>query len=111
MNDRTDAYRTEWWERNLEELDLEIGRLALLCGVRLLDRGVIDRVLQHDDSICASRNPRAFAKLHELLKMHFVIRQKTADELGQRHTAAIENYVVERLRRVFPDMGNHWPPA
>lgn len=111
MDTHDASYRLGWWGRNLEELDREIGRQALICGVRLLDRGVIDRVLQGDDSVCGTNNPIAFEKLHKLLRMHFVIRQKTADEIGQRQTFHIENYIIERLRKSFPDLGSHWPPV
>lgn len=111
VNTQAGDYRVGWWGRNLEELDREIGRLALICQVRLLDPGVIDRVLQGDDSVCGTSNRLAFEKLHMLLRMHFVIRQKSADELGQRRTFDIETYVIERLRRTFPDLGSNWPPA
>jgi hypothetical protein len=111
MNTGNHPYRIEWWERNLEELDREVGRQALSCHVRLLDRGVIDRVLQGDDSVCAANNRIAFEKLRNLLRMHFLIRQKAADELGQRLTFDIENYIIERLKKSFPDIGSHWPPA
>ena len=111
MDTHNDTYRIEWCERNLEELDREVGRQALACRVRLLDPGVIDRVLQGDDSVCAANNRMAFGKLRNLLRMHFVIRQKTADELGQRRTFDIETYVIARLRKSFPDLGSHWPPV
>jgi len=99
------------WENNLEALDHEIARLALLCRVRLLDPGVIDRVLNKDASVCGSSNLSAFAKLHDLLVMHLLIRQKSADVLGQMQTAAIEAYIVERFKAAFPDLGTQWPPV
>jgi hypothetical protein len=111
MELQKDSYRTEWWERRLEELDREVGRAALLCRVRLLDPGVVDRVLQGDASMCGADNRLAFDKLQQLLRMHLLIRQKTADELGQRRTLDIETYVIERLRKVFPDIGSRWPPV
>lgn len=111
MQPADNEFRTEWWERNLEELDREIGRQALHCRVRLLDRGVIDRVLQGDSSVCGANNRIAFDKLRDLLRMHFVMRQKTADELGQRQTFDIEDEVIARLRKSFPDLGTNWPPA
>jgi len=109
MDIQPGMYRTEWWQRHLEELDREIGRQALLCRVRLLDPGVIDRVLQGDDSVCAADNRRAFDKLCHLLRMHFVVRQKTAGELGQARTFDIESYVIGRLRKSFPDIGEGGP--
>jgi hypothetical protein len=97
------------WAENLEELDREIARLAMLCQVRILDRGVIARVLQRDVSVCGSGNPAAFEKLHDMIKMHLAIREKSVDALGQDKTMAIEDYVIERLKKWFPDLGD-WPP-
>ncbi len=43
--------------------------------------------------------------------LHLAIRQKSADSFGQAQTAAIEDYVIERLRKSFPDLPGQWPPA
>jgi hypothetical protein len=93
-----------WWADNLEELDTEIARLAVICGVRILEPGVVQRVLQKDASVCGSPNPPAFAKLHGLLMVHFAIRAKSVDVLGASQTAAIETYVVERLKARFQQL-------
>jgi len=98
------------WAENLEELDREIARLALLCQVRVLDPGVLARVLRKDASVCGTDNPAAFAKLHDMIMVHLAIREKSVDALGQSKTGAIEDYVIERLKRSFPDLGE-WPPA
>jgi len=99
-----------WWAENLEELDAEIARLALLCQVRILDPGVVARVLHRDAAVCGTNNPIAFAKLRDMIMMHLAIRERSADALGQAQTAAIEDYVIERLRKSFPELGR-WPPA
>ena len=99
-----------WWAENLEELDAEIARLALLCQVRILDPGVMARVLHRDASVCGTDNPIAFAKLRDMLMLHLAIRERSADAVGQAQTAAIEDYVIERLRKSFPELGR-WPPA
>jgi len=111
MSNDQDLYQVSFWENNLEELDREVARLATICRVRILDRGVVDRVLHGDALVCGSDNPHAFAKLRSALMAHFLIRQKTAERIGQAQTADIESQVIERLRRVFPDMGTGWPPA
>ena len=49
-------------------------------------------------------------ELHDMLMMHLAIRQRSADALGQAQTAAIEAYVIERLKKSFPDLGK-WPPV
>ena len=104
------VYRVLWTE-DLEEVDREIARLAALCQVRVLQPGVIRRVLQKDASVCGSPNDRAFRKLHDLLMLHLAIREKAVDSFGQAQTAAMEDYVIERLRTSFPDLPGGWPAS
>ena len=100
---RDPVYRTLWTE-DLEEVDLEIARLALVCQIRILEPGVIRRVLQKDATVCGTQNPAGFAKLHDLLMLHLAIRQKAADSFGQAQAAAIEDFILERLRKSFPEV-------
>lgn len=109
MQTRNDAYHIGWWQNNLDALDREIARMALLCNVKILEPGVVDRLIQGDDTVCGTDNPLAFRKLHELLLMHFMVRQKSAEALGQQQTAAIELYVIDRLKKSFPDLAADWP--
>jgi hypothetical protein len=99
------------WTEGLEEVDREIVRLAGLCQVKILQPGTIGRVLKNDAAVCAMANPVAFRKLRELLMLHLAIRQKAVDSFGQAQAAAIEDYVIERLRKSFPDLPGTWPPA
>ena len=111
MSEQLHKFPIGWWAENLDLLDREIARMATLCEVRILDPQVMKRVLQQDDSVCGRPNPIAFAKLHDLLMMHFAVRQKSVDTVGQAQTAAIEDYIIERLRKSFPDLPGQWPPA
>ena len=104
------VYRVLWTE-DLEEVDREIAKLAVLCQVRVLEPGVIGRVLKNDASVCGTANPVAFRKLHDLLMLHLAIREKAVDSFGQAQAAAIEDYVIERLRKSFPDLPGRWPPS
>lgn len=110
MAEQQDRLLIEWWSNQLEELDREIARLALLCEVRILDPGVVVRVLQKDVSVCGADNPIAFEKLRKLLMMYFAIHEKSADALGPELLAVIEADIVQRLSKSFPDMGK-WPPV
>ena len=110
MTEPQDPFAVAWWAEKLDDLDREIARLAYLCQVRILDPGVIERVLRNDAAVCGMANPVAFAKLHNLLMMHLAIREKSADALGQAQTAGIEADIVARLKKSFPELGN-WPPA
>ena len=107
---RDPVYRALWAE-DLEEVDREIARLSALCQVRILEPGVIGRLLKNDHSVCGTENAVAFRKLHDLLMLHLAIREKAADSFGQAQTAAIEDYIIERLRKSYPDLTGGWPPA
>jgi hypothetical protein len=104
MTTEPDHLQIAWWAKNLDELDREIARLALLCQVRILDPGVIERVLHNDASVCDTANPIGFAKLHNMLLMHFLIRKRSVEELGQVQTTQIERDVIERLKKVYGDL-------
>ena len=94
----------EWWAENLHALDTEIARLAMLCQVRILAPGAIERVLNRDTSVCGKDNAIAFAKLHDMLMMHFAVRENSADTIGQVQTAQIEAYVIDRLKQRYADI-------
>ena len=111
MSEQQDHFLIAWWAENLHELDREIARLATLCQVKILDPQVIARVLQKDASVCGTHNSLAFAKLHDLLMMHLAIREKSAGTVGQGQTAAIEDYIIERLKKSYPDLVGKWPPG
>lgn len=111
MTEQHDDLQIAWWAKNIEELDREIGRLCVLCQVRILDPGIIERVLDKDASVCGTSNPVAFAKLHDLLMLYFANRRKAVDAVGQLETAQIETHVIEELRSRFVDLLGKWPPA
>ena len=111
MTDQRDPVYRALWTEDLEEVDREIVRLATLCQVRVLEPGVIGRVLKNDASVCGTANPVAFRKLHDLLMLHLAIREKAVESFGQAQTAAMEDYIIERLRKSFPDLPGRWPPA
>jgi hypothetical protein len=62
-------------------------------------------VLRKDASVCSAENPRAFARLHDLVMVHLLMREKSVGAVGSVHTAAIEDHIVERLAKSFPDLG------
>jgi len=104
MTEHHDPDLMLWWEKNLDELDLEIARLALLCGVKILESGVVERVLHKDTSVCGTENPVAFAKLHDMLMLHFAIHKKSVEALGTAQTAQVEAIVIDRLKKPFAEL-------
>ena len=111
MTEQHNDLQIAWWAKNIDELDREIGRLCALCQVRILDPGIIERVLKKDASVCGTSNPLAFAKLHNMLMLYFVIRERSVDAVGELQTEQIEAHVVEELRKRFADLLGKWPPA
>lgn len=107
MTMQPDHLLIAWWIERLEELDREIARMAILCQVNILERGVIERVLRDDESVCGTTNSAAFRKLHDLLVMHFLVRKRSADELGQVQTAQIEHHVVEEMKKLIDERPVH----
>jgi hypothetical protein len=107
---KQDAVRIGGWTRTLEELDRELGRLALAVqgadprarrhrprparrppGVRSGQPGRVRQAARTADD--ALRDP-----------------QKWAAEIGEPQVVAIENYVIERLRKSLPELTEPWTP-
>lgn len=111
MTEPLDRSSTAHLMNSLDEIDTEIARLALLCQVRILDPGVVERVLRNDASVCGTNNPIAFEKLHNMLAMHFGVRDSAGVAHGQAPVSRVEQEVIKRLRARFPDLAAEWPPA
>lgn len=92
-----------WWGKNLDDMAREVARLSIACNVRILDPGIIERVLQNDDSVCGTRNPAAFTKLRNALTMHYHVRDRTTGALGEAQTRELIAAIVERLRKQIGD--------
>jgi len=111
MTEPLDESSTARLMNSLDEIDTEIARLALLCQIRILEPGVVERVVRNDVSVCGTENPVAFAKLHNMLAMHFGVRDSASAAHGQALASRVEQHVIDRLRARFPDLAAEWPPA
>ncbi len=101
MSNSPSDFGGAWWAKNLADIDREIVRLATICNVRILDPGVIERVLRHDESACGAKNPIAFKKLDDALMMHYHVREKARGIVGETVTAALIAEIVESFRQKF----------
>ena len=111
MADKPTELGGRWWAKNLDDVDREIARLAAICNVRILDPGVIERVLKSDASVCGSPNAIAFGKLRNTLMMHYHIRDKAVEALGEQGTQRVIAEIVENLRRRIGGRLGTPPPA
>jgi hypothetical protein len=99
-----------FWAQSLGEVDREIARLATICNVRLLEPGIVERVLANDASVCGTANAMAFDKLRNVLMMHYAVRNRAADAIGSSQASALVDHIVDDLRKKFGDrLGG--PPA
>jgi hypothetical protein len=105
------AYHTQRWTKHFEGIDNEIGQLAKVCQIPLLDPGVIERVLHKDTLVCGHQNERAFEKLRQLLMMHYSVRDRALETLGPEETNQIMRDIVARLRARIGDKLGGGPTA
>jgi hypothetical protein len=99
-----------FYSNSLSEVDREVARLASICNVRLLDPGVIERVLGNDASVCGTSNALAFDKLRNVLMMHYAVRTRAVDSIGQAGADVLVKQIIEDLQKKFGDrLGG--PPA
>jgi hypothetical protein len=99
-----------YYSHTLSEVDREVARLASICSVRLLDPGVVERVLGNDASVCGTDNAMAFEKLRNVLMMHYAVRARAAESIGQAGTDVLVKQIVEELKKKFGG-GLGGPPA
>ena len=100
---KEESYVTRRWTKQLDEIDREIGKLALLCDVPILDPGIIERVLDNDATVCGKPNPTTFATMRNLLMMHYSVRSKAVVALGPEEARQMVEQIVARLRARFGD--------
>jgi len=99
MSDKPSDLGGSWWAKNLEDVDREVARMASLCKVRLLDPGVIERVLHNDATVCGTQNKAAFDKLRNALMMHYHVRDKAVGVIGETATAEVIAEIVANLQK------------
>ena len=103
MSDSKTDFGAPYWANSLSEVDREVARLASICDVKLLEPGVIERVLANDAGVCGTSNKLAFDKLRNVLMLHYAVRSRSADAIGETQTQILVNEIVEKLRKTFGD--------
>jgi hypothetical protein len=87
------------WMRHLDTIGDELLRLTTVCGVNLSEPGVMERVIQNDETVCRNKNPIGFRKLRELVMATLSSLNKATDRIGAAETQMIVEAIRERLDR------------
>jgi hypothetical protein len=101
---RTHDFSSQWHQTQLSKVDEEIARLGFLCGIQILDPGVIERVIAGDETVCARSSRKAFRQLRALVKMHYALTDDSLLALGPDESAKILDSIRARLRARY-DLG------
>jgi len=110
MSKKSSDLGANWWSKNLDEVDREVARMASICQVRILDPGIIERVLHNDASVCGTQNKAAFDKLRQALMMHYHVRDKAVGAIGENATAEAIAEIVANIRaRLGKQLGGNNP--
>ena len=108
MGDKQSELGAGWWAKSLDDVDREVARLAVLCKIRLLDPGIIERVLKNDTAVCGTQNPRAFDKLRQALMMHYHVRGQAVGAMGEAATREVIAEIVANIeKRVGKQLGGN----
>lgn len=87
------------WSRHLDSIADELVRLTAVCDVQLRDPGVIDRILNNDETVCGKRNPIGFRKLRSLIAATYGSLNKAIDRLGPEEVKAMTDEIAARIDR------------
>jgi hypothetical protein len=88
-----------WHTKQLNSVDAEIAKMAYICDIRLLEPGVIEKIVAGDASVCGKANPEAFRKLRGLVGMHYMLTNDSVQSLGPAETQKI----LAEIRAKFQD--------
>lgn len=97
-------FSRRWHEKQLGSVDEEIARLSYICGIRLLDPGVIEKVVADDESVCSRPNPEAFRKLRGLVVLHYELTGEALGAMGADESAAVLRELRARFAKRY-DLG------
>ena len=84
------------WSRHLDGIADELKHLAVACGIRLRDEGVVERILRNDATVCSRKNEIGFEKLHKLMIATFDSLGKSIDRIGPEETKKIVDAIRSR---------------
>ena len=107
LNNLAELYRTQG--RNGEAEPLYVRALAIREKVLGTEHPDVAQSLNNLGVLYDSQGK--YEDAEKLYSRALAIREKSADTVGQGQTAAIEDYIIERLKKSYPDLVGKWPPG
>lgn len=94
---RVEEYNAEfkhpYWGRQVEAIEQELSRLAIICGIELGQDGLAERILKNDESVCGRQNPKMFNQMRQHLMALFTLEEQAIEQLGPEDTKDILDQV------------------
>jgi hypothetical protein len=81
--------RHRYWSRQIDGVAREVSKLSVACDIEILEPGIVDRILDNDDSVCGRKNPETFQDIRRLLMGLFVIEDRAVNRIGAEETKVI----------------------
>jgi len=94
------------WERHFETIADELLHMAIACGVRLREPGVIERVLKNDASVCRRKDEQSFRKMRSVLVAYYTSIGKAVDRIGPEETKKIVELITEKKKKLRDAAGS-----
>jgi len=95
----------EVFARRIEEIDEELVHLSAICKVNLLEGDKIERVIRNDASVCHASNPKAFTKMRALVMLHYAVRTRAAEVIGEAGAQAMIDETLNHIRERLEKLG------
>ena len=93
-------HKNKFWGRQLDGIAHELSRLAIACDIELGKDGLAERVLKNDETVCGTKNPKAFQLIRKHLMALFSVEEGAIDRLGAAETKQMLDQVREAVIRI-----------
>jgi hypothetical protein len=89
--------RHRYWSRQIDAVAREVSKLSVACDIKILEPGLVDRILDNDDGVCGRKNPETFQEIRRLLMGLFLIEDRAVKRIGAEETKAIRDQVLAAI--------------
>lgn len=81
------------FDKDLDDVAIELVRLSMLCGVRLREPGVVQAIIENHEPVACS-NDKAFQKMRGLLVLAYHMVDESAQVEGVEATIRMLDHAI-----------------